>query len=118
MSFKNELACGTAEGGLVQARPSSHAHYRVYETAVEMGHQLYDHMMMDNQWYAQWRAANPELKGQALEARFVAKNLRLLLPQARAAMAALLRTTNDEVMKEEIYEALCLDATLVKGRVQ
>lgn len=97
-------------------RPSGHAHWRVYETAVEMGHQLYDTMMHDNEWYAYWKARWPDLTARELEVRFVAVNVKRLLPQARAMLAQIIATTPDPALKESCYEALCLDATLVRGR--
>lgn len=102
---------------LVQDRPSSHAHKLVLETAVGMCHELYDTMMHDDHWYRYWKSANPGLNGVQLEKAFVKKNLDRLLPQARATMAGMLRTSNDESLKETIYEALVLDATLVRGRM-
>lgn len=97
-------------------RPSHHAHWLVRNTAVQMAHELYDHLMQDNEWYAAWKKQNPNSFPKELEERFVAKNLTTLLPQARATLAGMLRTTADERLKEEIYQALILDATLVKGR--
>lgn len=102
--------------GKVPGRPSSHAHWLVRNTAVEMAHELYDTMMTDNEWYKVWKKQNPGLDKSELETRFVERNLSQLLPQARATLAGMLRTTVDERLKEEIYQALILDATLVKGR--
>jgi len=99
-------------------RPSKHAHWRVKETAEVMAHELYDHMMHDNQWYAAWQAKHPELNSKQLEQAFVDKNMAILLPQARAILAGMLNRPYDEGLKESIMEALVLDATLVKGRVQ
>jgi len=100
----------------VSNRPSSHVHKLVHQTAVEMAHQLYDHMMMDNRWYEQWKRANPGLSSRGLADRFVAKNLSKMVPQARATLAGMLRTCSDESIKEDIYEALLLDRTLIRGR--
>lgn len=102
--------------GKVPGRPSAHAHWLVRNTAVEMAHELYDTLMADNEWYKTWKKQNPSLDRAELETRFVEKNLAGLLPQARATLAGMLRTTMDERLKEEIYQALILDATLVKGR--
>jgi hypothetical protein len=88
----------------------------VKETAVAMAHELYDHMMQDNGWWQAWRSQWPGLTGPQLEEKFVARNLAALVPQARAALAGMLRTTADETVKESIYEALVLDATLIRGR--
>lgn len=100
-------------------RPSAHAHKLVKETAEAMAHELYDTMMKDDFWYRYWKKSNPRIADQPkqLEMAFVRKNLPKLLPQARATLAQMLRTTPDEKLKETIYEALILDATLVRGRV-
>lgn len=97
-------------------RPSKHAHHLVHSTAVGMAHELYDTMMGDNEWYGQWKALNPGISPKGLEDRFVAKNLGLLVPQARAMLAHMLRTSVDDILKEQIYEALLLDNTLIRGR--
>lgn len=102
-------------------RPSKHAHRLVYETAWGMGHELYDHLMSGpngNVWYSVWKFQNPDLMGhpRQLEARFVRKLLPDLVPQARAALAAILRTTTDPELAESIYTALCLDHSLIRGR--
>lgn len=93
------------------------AHRLVLVTAREMAGELYETMMSDNEWYSRWREANPGLGSRALEARFIAKNLAQLFPQARAALAASLRSPNlSEADKEVIMEALVLDSTLRQGR--
>jgi hypothetical protein len=81
-----------------------------------MAHELYDTMMQIDGFYAQWKGLNPELGPKALEAKFVRRNLGQLLPQARAALAAMLRTCPDPNLCETIYEALILDHTLIRGR--
>lgn len=83
-----------------------------------MAHELYDHMMQDNLWYDLWRKNNPGKSAKALEQIFVNKNISLLLPQARAVLAKMLRDTSDPKLQEQVYEALTLDATLIRGRIQ
>lgn len=100
----------------VPNRPSSHAHYLVKETAEGMAHELYDHMMQDDKWYDFWKKKNPGLNSKQLEEVFVKRNLSILLPQARATLAQMLRGSEDGALKETIYEALLLDFTLVRGR--
>lgn len=99
-----------------QHRPSKHVHKLVHSTAVSMAHELYDVMMLDNIWYGLWKRQNPGIGAVGLADRFVARNLSRLVPQARATLAGMLRTTTDECLKEEIYEALLLDNTLIRGR--
>lgn len=83
-----------------------------------MAHELYDTMMSDDKWYRMWKFRNPGLVGKALEQAFVDKNLPIMLPQARATLAKMLRDSSDPKTQEAIYEALTLDATLIRGRVQ
>lgn len=97
-------------------RPSKHAHWLVRDTAVGMAHELYDHMMHDDLWYDLWKKRHPGKNAKALEQAFVDKNLSLLLPQARATLAQMLRNSMDPALEAEIYEALTLDATLIRGR--
>jgi len=94
----------------------AHAHWRVRETAIAMGHQLYDHLMHDNDFNRIWKERYPDLNSKQREELFVAKNLYRLLPQARATLTQMLNMSYDDVLKEHIYEALLLDATLVRGR--
>jgi hypothetical protein len=98
-------------------RPTSHVHWRVRNVAVAMAHELYDHMMMDNEWYARWRSVNPGMSKADLEEAFVKRNLPKLIPQARAMLTQMLKDSSDVVLKEAIYDALVKDATLVRGRV-
>lgn len=100
------------------SRPSSHAHTRVRDTAVEMANELYDTMAGNNLWYAEWKKLHHGASGPALRRRFVAKNAPKLLKQARATIAHLITVTTDDKLKEECYEALLLDATLMRGRHQ
>jgi hypothetical protein len=97
-------------------RPSKHAHKLVAETAVEMAHELYDIMMLDNEWFRCWQQQNPGASRRELELRFVRKNLPKLIPQARAMLARSLATTTDPALRETIYSALLLDNTLLRGR--
>lgn len=83
-----------------------------------MAHELYDAMMRDDSWYRYWRKQNPGLDNRALEARFVARNISKLLPQARATLAQMLSNSADRELKESIYDALLLDNTLIRGRDQ
>lgn len=103
----------------MQHRPSSHVHWMVRDTAVAMAHELYDTMMLDNSWYKHWKDTHsPHYTAKRLEEAFVNKNLAQLIPQARAVLAKMLRDSSDPKVQESIYEALTLDATLIRGRVQ
>lgn len=97
---------------------ATHAHKLVRETAIGMCGELYDTMMQDNEWYATWKRANPRIADQPrqLFAAFLARNLPRVISQARATLASMLTTTTDPELRESIYEALCLDNTLLRGR--
>lgn len=99
-------------------RPSSHAHKLVKETAVAMAHELYDTLMQDDRWYQVWKRKTPHMTAKQREQAFIDRNLGRLLPQARATLAQMLRSTADVELQNTIYEALLLDATLVRGRTQ
>lgn len=97
---------------------AAHAHKLVAETARAAAHELYDTLMSSNEVRAAWRKQNEGLSERELELRFVNKNLQRCLPVARATLAMLLRQATDPALQSTIYEALCLDAQLVRGRGQ
>lgn len=95
----------------------AHAHPMIAQLANEMAHELYDTMMEDNLWYEMWKFQNTGItSAQALESRFVRKNIEKLLPQARATLAGMLATNIPEELKEQIHNALVMDKTLVAKR--
>ncbi len=95
----------------------AHIHLKVADVAKEMAHLLYETMMGDNVWYSAWKAANPNYNAKKLEAKFVEKNWPRMVGQARATLAGMLADKSyPETMKEEIFEALCLDSSLKLGR--
>ena len=83
-----------------------------------MAHELYDHMMHQNDWFDFWIKTHPGMDRAQLEEAFVDKNLPVLLPQARATLAGMLTTVTDPKLRDEIYDALVLDNTLLRGRIQ
>src|SRR5258707_606581 len=97
-----------------------YAHKLIVETAVGMAHELYDTMMQDNAWWEQWKRQNPGASRKTMERRFVNKNISLLVPQARAALARCLAPGQaqglTDAQRDEIVEALCLDNQLVEAR--
>jgi hypothetical protein len=97
-------------------RPQAHAHVLVYETAVALAHELYDTLMQEPKYYAEWKRQNPARSSKQLEALFVARNAPKCLGTARATLAAMLHGPVDSPLKAAIHEALCLDATLIRGR--
>lgn len=98
------------------AKLKAHAHPLIAETAHEMAHALYETLMSDNWWYDRWKEQNPGLSSVQLETLFVRRNVEKLLPQARATLAQMLATGISEDLKEQIYEALVMDKTLVAKR--
>lgn len=93
-----------------------HVHTAVANTAMEAANQLYDTVMTDNMIYTEWRRQNPDADANELRKRFVKCNWGKCVPFARATMARLLVTSTDPVLKEAVYEALCLDDSLMRGR--
>lgn len=88
-------------------------HKLVASTAISMAQELYETLMLDNLWYATWKARCPGLTGEALMKKFVELNTAGLVEQARATLAGMLsRPDINQTMKDEIYEALLLDNTL------
>ena len=72
--------------------------------------------MENNEVWERWQAQHPGFSRRHLELAFVKKYLAAFVAPARALMASRLVGAVDEGVKEAIYEALILDATLVRGR--
>ena len=102
--------------GETRSRGSAHAHKIIASVAREAANELYDELMRDNGLRAAWKAKYRGYSEKRLRAVFVARNWGKCLPLARATLARLLVTSPDEALKESVYEALCLDATLMRGR--
>lgn len=101
---------------LKPGQKTKHAHKLVVETANEMAHELYDTMMQDDKWYTHWKTQYPGVSAKGLEYRFVQRNLPRLIEGARVVLAGMLAGPAPQVLKDQIYEALVLDATLKRGR--
>ncbi len=100
------------------SKPQAHCHVLIAETAKKAAGELYEVLMTDNVVYTAWRRQNVGASAKALESRFVARNWPRCIPVARATLAHMLTLPIDETLKESIHEALCLDATLMRGRDQ
>lgn len=98
-------------------KSSAHVHKDVAEVAKAAAHELYDQLMHDDLLFSEWKRKNPGASAKALESRFVARNWGKCIPVARATMARILATSRDDDLKAKVYEALCLDHTLIRGRV-
>lgn len=96
----------------------AHCHFLIAETAKKMAQVGYEVLMEQNHFYSNWKALNPELTGVSLETKWVAKHWGWFVEQARATLAESLTQPIDLVLKKQIYEALILDAQLIRGRGQ
>jgi hypothetical protein len=94
----------------------SHCHEMIAETAKALAHEVYDALMQDQVSWKAWRGQNPGLGRKALEARFVAKYWGQSIPAARATLAAMLTGSLPDHLKDQIKDALILDATLISQR--
>ena len=102
---------------MTDKRNSAACHKMVREVAISMAHETYDSFMQNNVYYENWRKENPGLERKAYELVWVNRNWSRFIPAARATMGAMLAQPLDEGLKEQISEALILDATLIRGRV-
>jgi len=98
-------------------RGEAHAHKQVAEVAKSMAHEIFDQIMTKRgDIFDRLKKQNPEMSTKELEAFFVAKLYPTLLVEARASMAAILRDPSNSHLHPDIYEALLLDNTLLRGR--
>jgi hypothetical protein len=79
-------------------------HKMVMNVAVEMANTIYERCA---------GLSNAFRKQHPSQRAYVRKALPYLIPQARATLTDLLVQTRDPVLKDEIYEALCLDNQFV-----
>jgi hypothetical protein len=93
-----------------------HCHFLIAETAQAMAHSLYDDCMRDNKIWLQWKEMCPELTRTDLEDRFVDLLWPKLIEQARATLAKMLSGPYDQVLKDQIADALIKDGSLRRGR--
>jgi hypothetical protein len=98
--------------------PGLNAHRLVAEVAVEMAHELFEVYAADNAIYHALRA-NGEITEKAARLVFVERVAPRLLQDARQTLAKMLSHPDDVVpkaQKDEILEALVLDAPLMANR--
>ena len=92
-------------------------HKVVATVAKEAAGQLYETVMGDNVIYTEWKRQNPNMNAKQLEKRFIDKNWGKCIEFARATLSLMLNNHSlPEKVREDIYEALVLDNTLVVGR--
>lgn len=93
------------------------AHELVARTAEEMAAAVFEEAMrLDNQLYRDFRSQHPGKSTSFLQRAYVKYAAPLMISSARATLAKMLRTTNDEDTKKLIYDALLKDASLTLGR--
>lgn len=98
-------------------RPSGHCHEIVAETAKAMAHEVFDELMLRNDWWENWKNQNPDLATtKELEARWVEQTWGKFISEARGALAHQLTLPIDLAIKDQIMEALELDHSLIRGR--
>lgn len=96
---------------------SAHCHKLIAQVAHEAAAELYEVVMANNQVRAEWKRQHPGLSDKGLLNAFVARNWGKCIPLARTTLGLMLRQPSiSEAQKEEIVEALALDATLMRGR--
>lgn len=95
----------------------SHCHKKIKEVAIGLAGATYEMLMSsDNESYRQWKKSHPLMNAKQLEREFVRVSWSKHIIAARTTLALLLREPLDDAIKEEIVEALTLDATLLRGR--
>jgi len=90
--------------------PGGHAHFQVADTAKALAAAAFEELAKDN---ARW--AELKLEGISQE-DFVQRCWGAFLPQARATLAQMLTRPINEILKEQIADALIKDNTLIYGR--
>jgi hypothetical protein len=97
--------------------PGLNAHRLVAETAVDMAQELFEVYARENEFYRALRAGN-QITEKAARLVFVERVAPKLLQDARQALALCLTQLDvSEGLKEEIAEALILDAPLQASRL-
>ena len=95
-----------------------HCHKMIRAVAQEAAGELYELLMSDNALYEEWKKQNPGLTAKQLSSRFITTRWGVCIPFARATLTLMLTKPIDDRVKESIMEALTLDATLIRGRVE
>ena len=95
---------------------AAHCHKLVADVAWSMAHETFDELMKDNVWWDRWKLRWPGYSTKQLENIFVRRAWPEQIEPARATLAGMLGQPIDEELKIQIHEALCLDATLTRGR--
>lgn len=97
---------------------TAHCHKMIRQVAQAAAGELYETVMGNNLVFEEWKRKNPGLTPKQLENRFIAKYWGSCIDFARATLTTMLTKGLDSATEEAIMEALVLDATLLRGRVQ
>ena len=89
-----------------------HAHEMVASVARGICDNMYETAMSDNALRKAWKAKHPGMNEAALLAAFMGRFLESCLPAARATLTAMLREPYNDDLKQNIADALILDASL------
>lgn len=101
-----------------KSKSGAHAHVLVAQTARDLCLASYENIVFNNALYDAWKKQNPQCTTtKELELAFVAKYVESYIDVARATLAHMLTLPGDEGLKETISDALILDKTLAKGRL-
>lgn len=105
-----------------QKRSGAHVHHLIAKTAQDLCRVDFDKLMshptLGNAAFRGFRAYFPEgTPTKTLETEYVKRMWPLYIDPARDTLTHLLTTLSNDVLKNEISEALILDASLKRGRL-
>jgi hypothetical protein len=73
--------------------------------------------MGDDRFYEAWKRENPDLNSKQLERLFIERNWHNCIGSARRALVAMLTDSSvGQHLKEEVFDVLVKDRSLVRGR--
>ena len=100
-------------------RGGGHVHKMIRGLAIEMAAEIYDKLMVRNEWYDLWKRKNPNVSDpNELMLRYVDRTWPTLVEQARATLAGMLTRPISEDLKLSIHDALIKDAKFRPGRIE
>jgi hypothetical protein len=105
-----------------EKRTGAHVHLLIAKTAQDLCRADFDRLMshpkLGNEAFRGFRRYFPEgTPTKTLEVEFVKRMWPIYIDPARTTLTALLTTLSNDVLKNEISEALILDSTLKRGRL-
>ena len=105
-----------------EKRSGAHVHHLIAKTAQDLARVDFDRLMshprLGNEAFRGFRSYFPEgTPTKTLELEFVKRMWPIYIQPARDTLTRLLTTLTNDVLKNEISEALILDSTLKRGRL-